>query len=788
MGNCMRGEPCILDAGGAANHFTVGLSGYLTLKDIELRNGYCTHGGAVLVSGIGTDQFGTGGKFVALHVHFFNNTATEAGGAVAVETGGLAWFHSSLFLLNTAPLGGAVYIGSADSYPMAITREMEVIPEVNPLDELDSAPAPSSGPSSSERYYALAPEESTNSPMMIDPRSLGPISQPKPEEANSLAPASSPQTNSATVSILPGEMSSSTPVVPAPAPLEDTMPGCSLSSCATAVDNIFLLNIANKGGAIYVDDIAPSCGEDGSGGAKIDITNTRFENNTALESGGAVFLGWRTAGAVGHIKSSDFVNNTATDGGGDITLDKATFRDTRGVELVAYDTQFSGMIFGPDGQSDQGLVSGPAMEPMPAMDLIPIPNSGQISSKRIPKPLSSTLKYEISLEQGKLVRQAFDAVKYRKFSCPVPRSGLCGWTPPECLASPPPPPSPPPPSPPPPSPPPPSPPPPSPPPPSPPPPSPPPPSPPPPSPPPPSPPPPSPPPPSPPPPSPPPPPPVRPCINGICPPCPPCHHRRPHGSIKGDPHFIGKHGERFDFQGQSGHDYCVVSDKDIHVNMHVFTGIKRGTTFISEIGFLYKVTEIYIDAHAHANASSFAKQWSMLVNNVEVEENRDLTAADGLTIHRSARGARIMAPGQLDVNVTIVAPSYGSRGSGANSINFKVDKLKVTPSVHGVLGQTYQESKQAYKKIHDARGKHGHRASEVLVDGTMEDYLTSDILAPDCRYTQFEGRTNIVKRIHRLLMSGAGVISASNAAREEVSDVCTGFGHELDCKLDLNHY
>ncbi|KAL3700882.1 hypothetical protein R1sor_018904 [Riccia sorocarpa] len=122
------------------------------------------------------------------------------------------------------------------------------------------------------------------------------------------------------------------------------------------------------------------------------------------------------------------------------------------------------------------------------------------------------------------------------------------------------------------------------------------------------------------------------------------------------------------------------------------------------------------------------------------------------------------------------------------TINFKVDKMKVTPLVHGVLGQTYQETKHTYKKLHDARGKHGHRASEVLVDGKMEDYLTSDILAPDCKYTQFEGRKNVVQRIHRLLMSRAGVIFSSDIAREEISEVCTGFGHELDCGMNSELY
>jgi hypothetical protein len=67
---------CRLDAQGMGNIFQVGLGGYLTLKDIDLRNGVCTQGGAVLVSGSGTTITTQVAKFVALNVHFFNNTAT----------------------------------------------------------------------------------------------------------------------------------------------------------------------------------------------------------------------------------------------------------------------------------------------------------------------------------------------------------------------------------------------------------------------------------------------------------------------------------------------------------------------------------------------------------------------------------------------------------------------------------------------------------------------------------------------------------------------------------------
>ena len=37
--------------------------------------------------------------------------------------------------------------------------------------------------------------------------------------------------------------------------------------------------------------------------------------------------------------------------------------------------------------------------------------------------------------------------------------------------------------------------------------------------------------------------------------------------VKGDPHFTGWDGVHFDFTGQPGYSYCLLSDSNIHVNM-----------------------------------------------------------------------------------------------------------------------------------------------------------------------------------------------------------------------------
>jgi len=67
---------------------------------------------------------------------------------------------------------------------------------------------------------------------------------------------------------------------------------------------------------------------------------------------------------------------------------------------------------------------------------------------------------------------------------------------------------------------------------------------------------------------------------------PPPHHV----VVVGDPHFFGKHGERFDFHGKNNRDYCVISDTKLQINMHVFQGIHKG----SSVSIWFKASKILL--------------------------------------------------------------------------------------------------------------------------------------------------------------------------------------------------
>lgn len=75
LGKCVGHYPCMIDGMGAGRIFVVGIGGQLTLRDLEVRGGYCNEGAAVLVTGVGSTKPSSSGKLLALNVLFYNNTA-----------------------------------------------------------------------------------------------------------------------------------------------------------------------------------------------------------------------------------------------------------------------------------------------------------------------------------------------------------------------------------------------------------------------------------------------------------------------------------------------------------------------------------------------------------------------------------------------------------------------------------------------------------------------------------------------------------------------------------------
>ncbi|CAI7876216.1 unnamed protein product [Closterium sp. NIES-54] len=152
-----------------------------------------------------------------------------------------------------------------------------------------------------------------------------------------------------------------------------------------------------------------------------------------------------------------------------------------------------------------------------------------------------------------------------------------------------------------------------------------------------------------------------------------------------DPHFLGAHGTRFDFNGLPRRSFCLYTDRRVHVNMAM-----RG----------------YLDHRPLAPSAG----------------NRGTMAA-----------ARFVAVSQTPEDAQV-------------HINLMFVDSNPSSEVHGVMGQTYRSGREQrtmeYSKLaallHHPVSVDGEEGKGFL-DGEVGDYETSAVTATDCRFTAFNG-------------------------------------------------
>ncbi|CAI5962355.1 unnamed protein product [Closterium sp. NIES-64] len=208
---------------------------------------------------------------------------------------------------------------------------------------------------------------------------------------------------------------------------------------------------------------------------------------------------------------------------------------------------------------------------------------------------------------------------------------------------------------------------------------------------------------------------------------------------KGDPHLIGRHGEKFEFHGQDGASYCLVSDRKVQINMHLFAGAKNGSTYIDEIGVVTSSgIHIVVSAQSAADVSPEGVQGQLEVNSASMPD--DILTIDLLRhtvrIERRKTSVRVRVRGVVDLTVDIL-PDL-SRKSHPNYLNIRIVSLHASHKVHGIIGQTYQDSASRLSRFSASQGKNGPSKERAVIDGKEQDYKTSGILDADCKFQQFE--------------------------------------------------
>ncbi|CAI6002919.1 unnamed protein product [Closterium sp. NIES-64] len=253
--------------------------------------------------------------------------------------------------------------------------------------------------------------------------------------------------------------------------------------------------------------------------------------------------------------------------------------------------------------------------------------------------------------------------------------------------------------------------------------------------------------------------------------------------VENDPHLTGAHGTHYDFTGRLDKSFCLFSDRRFHVNMHLngYQGTPPAVsaksenkesstelhTWIKEIGLVWMTPDganhtlrmvarkgkqqergdngflslLEIDGATMTPPSvgeSIATESGLVVTKV-AEEKEGPFDVDQFQV-------RVVGLGELDVRVRVAHPLLQTPTEAETHFNVELSDVKMTSAVHGVLGQTFRNSpeqlQRAVKYSHLAALLHhpvdvDKAEGKGFLDGDAEDYISSSIVAPDCKYASY---------------------------------------------------
>ncbi|CAI5525962.1 unnamed protein product [Closterium sp. Naga37s-1] len=254
-------------------------------------------------------------------------------------------------------------------------------------------------------------------------------------------------------------------------------------------------------------------------------------------------------------------------------------------------------------------------------------------------------------------------------------------------------------------------------------------------------------------------------------------------AAQNDPHFLGAHNTRFDFNGLPEKNFCLYTDRAMHVNMGM-----RG----------YLDSRPTVNSHALVVNGSAVRTWirqlAVMWTGKHATHSLVLTARDGKEQLRGESGflasveldgtplprlvpgeSRSLAGGkvllefvgeertgpydvdhyylsikgllELDLKLRPAHPLLQTPDDAQVHINVMFTDASVSSSVHGVMGQTYREGREARTvefsrlaaMLHHPVSADGAEGKGFL-DGQVKDYETSAVTATDCRYSAFNGQ------------------------------------------------
>ncbi|CAI7744096.1 unnamed protein product [Closterium sp. NIES-53] len=253
--------------------------------------------------------------------------------------------------------------------------------------------------------------------------------------------------------------------------------------------------------------------------------------------------------------------------------------------------------------------------------------------------------------------------------------------------------------------------------------------------------------------------------------------------VENDPHLTGAHGTHYDFTGRLGKSFCLFSDRRFHVNMHLngYQGAPPALpasakssesstelhTWIKEVGVVWMTPDGA--NHTLRMVARKGKQQERgengFISLIEVDGaateipsvGESMATESGLVVTKVAEEkegpfdvdqfqVRVAGLGELNVRVRVAHPLLQTPTEAETHFNVELSDVAMTSAVHGVLGQTFrttpEQLQRAVKYSHLAALLHhpvdvDKAEGKGFLDGDVEDYISSSVVAPDCKYASY---------------------------------------------------
>eukprot|EP00897_Mesotaenium_endlicherianum_P006402 jgi/Mesen1/5790/ME000293S04941 len=248
--------------------------------------------------------------------------------------------------------------------------------------------------------------------------------------------------------------------------------------------------------------------------------------------------------------------------------------------------------------------------------------------------------------------------------------------------------------------------------------------------------------------------------------------------VKNDPHFMGAQGTKFDFNGEPDRTFCLVSDEKVHINMLLrgyydnrtegASAMKNGKairTWIRELGVLWTDAQ-GVDHNMLLVARDGKKQErdEGFLARVEYDDmtvpgmhvGQEFNGEGGVTLKMEGYEKsgqfdvdfytlKIAGLVDMDIRLRVAHPLLQTPTDAEAHINVGINSIKNTPSIHGVLGQTYRadHTKRAVDFTSLAALLHAPvqadgETGKGFLDGEAKDYESTGVLAADCKFSAYK--------------------------------------------------